>query len=353
MRSFNATGSESQALELGRWRPALLVLLLVPYVFYVWFIIQGDQGPVDYETFMSIGGRLLAGEEVWVENSYYPMPYVMIFAAFRWLPRPLSMALWHLGPVVAALAISRWNPWVLLYAPLFGHAVGGQTAVFAMLGLWGYRRHADAQDWRGGAWLVLSLLKPQLGLVPLVWALAQWWKHFRDTRRLPRQAWVWALTLAVLYLPGFALIPDWPLRWLSQPRPVFSRALSGLLPRTLLFVLSPGHIVYWAVLLVLAAALFFVVYRLAGRQLSLDIVVLWGFVVSPLVHDYDLIQLVPVLETRPLRRAAVLLSLPGWLVIILAYGVDAAWYAFTIIASGLLLLKLYLYRQEARLTPSL
>jgi hypothetical protein len=64
--------------------------------------------------------------------------------------------------------------------------------------------------------------------------------------------------------------------------------------------------------------------------------VLWSFVVSPLVHDYDLIQLLPLLETPVLQWVAVLLSIPGLVVILTAYGNDAAWYAFTVIAPGLL-----------------
>ena len=127
--------------QIKLWKWAALLVLLVPYISYVRFIIRVDRGPVDYETFMSIGQRLLSGQEVWGENSFYPMPYVMIFALFRWLPRPWSMAIWHLGPVLAALVISGWSPWVLAFAPVFGHMAGGQTAVFAMLGLWGYRRN--------------------------------------------------------------------------------------------------------------------------------------------------------------------------------------------------------------------
>lgn len=105
--------------KLLKW--AAVVLLLTLYLIYTALAIYTDRGPVDYETFMNIGGRLLAGGEVYGENSYYPMPYVMIFAAFAALPRAVSLVLWLLGPVVAALFISGGNPLVLLYAPVFGH----------------------------------------------------------------------------------------------------------------------------------------------------------------------------------------------------------------------------------------
>jgi hypothetical protein len=320
---------------------ASLILLFGPYLLYIRFIIRADQGPVDYETFMSIGGRLLSGGVVYGENSYYPMPYVMLFALFSWLPRPLSMVLWLLGPVVAALAITRGNPLVLLFAPLFGHFAGGQSAVFGMLGLWGYRKFNQTDRTAGGVFLALTLLKPQLGIIPLAFAAWQWWQVLRGQRRIPRQAWAWAVSMLVLYLPGFLVMPDWPLRWLSTPRPLFERALSGFVPRSLLYVLSPEGTAFWVTLAVIAALLLYAAWRLHRKTLTLDLAVAWSFVVSPLVHDYDLIQLIPLLDRPFIMKIAVLLSIPGWLVILFAYTNNTAWYAFTIIAPGILAAMLY------------
>jgi hypothetical protein len=311
-----------------------IVVLLIPYLLYVAFVIRVNRGPVDYETFMSIGQRLLNGAEVYGENSYYPMPYVMIFAFFSWLPRPISLALWLLIPVIVALAIADWRPYVLLFAPVFGHFVGGQTAVFGLLGLWGYRRNIMQNG--GGYWLALMMLKPQLGLVPLTFAIAQWWRALYYQKRIPQQAWVWLITMAVLYLPSFAVMPDWLVRWLRSPRPLFERALSGFIPRTLLLTWSSQNYLYWIVWIGLSILLLIVIWRIKRQQLNLDLLVVWGFIVSPLVHDYDLIQLVPLLETRLLQWGAVILSLPGWWVIISAYANDQAWYVFTLIAPGLL-----------------
>jgi len=318
-----------------------LVLLLIPYLLYLGFIIQHDQGPVDYETFMAIGARLLAGGQVYGENSYYPMPFVMLFALFSWLPRPLSMALWLLGPVLAALAITRGNPLVLLFAPLFGHFAGGQSAVFGMLGLWGYRKFEQTDRAAGGIFLALMLLKPQLGVIPLAYAAWQWWKAVRKQRKIPRQALAWAGTMLALFLPGFLVMPDWMARWLASPRPLFERALSGFVPRTLLYIVSTGQAAFWILLAAIAVLLFFIIWRLNHKSITLDLAVVWGFVISPLVHDYDLVQLIPLLDKPKLMKAAVLLSLPGWLVILFAYSNNAAWFAFTIIAPGLLAVLLY------------
>ncbi len=318
-----------------------LILLLIPYLLYVGFVIHGNRGPVDYETFMEIGHRLIVGSQVYSENSYYPIPFVMIFALFSWLPRPISMAVWLLAPPVTALFITGGNPFVLLFAPLFGHFVGGQTAVFGMLGLWGYRKHVEPNKAMGGVFLALTLLKPQLGIVPLAFAAVQWWKDLRLHKGIPVQAWAWTLTMALIYLPGFLLMPDWLSQWLSHPRPLFERAMSGFVPRTLLFFFTPATVIYWSVLAGLAVLLLLGIWLLNHRQIPLDAAVLWGFIINPLAHDYDLIQIIPLLEKPVLQWIAVLLSIPGWMVILFAYTNDSAWYVFTIIAPGILCALLY------------
>jgi hypothetical protein len=320
------------------WAGALVLSAL--YLTYAVFTIHNGRGPVDYETFMAIGGHFLRHEPVYYDNSYYPLPFVMIFAAFAWLPRPVSMGLWLLLPVVAALAIRRWQAAVLLFAPVFGHFVGGQSSFFGLVGIWGYRKYADLDRRVGGFFLALLTLKPQLALFPCVWALITWARALRSRRRVPAQAWAFLAFTAALYLPGFLFYPDWPLQWLSRPRPLFERALSGLVPRALLGAGLAGW-VFWGLLILLAGALLLALWLLNQRRLDFDLFLLWSMVVNPLVHDYDLILLVPLLETTPMLLAAILLSIPGWWVILAAYSNDAAWAAFTLIAPGLLSFQLW------------
>lgn len=99
---------------------------------------------------------------------------------------------------------------------------------------------------------------------------------------------------------------------------------------------------YWVLWLALALLIFSVIWRCSHGKVDLDTLVLWGFVVSPLLHDYDLIQSIPLLETSAMRRAAILLSIPGWLVIMLAYSVDSAWMVFSWIVPGLLIYRFWL-----------
>jgi hypothetical protein len=251
------------------------------------------------------------------------------------------MAIWLLVPVISALLITNGNPFVLLFAPTFGHFVGGQTAIFGMLGLWGYRKNIDSGNLVGGVFLAITVLKPQLGIIPLAFAVVQWWKEFRAFRQISKQAWAFVITTIVIYLPGFFLVPNWLSLWIKNPRPLFIRALSGFVPRTLLYFFSPKTIVYWCFLVFIGMILLWVIWILNQKKITLDLAVVWSFVVSPLVHDYDLIQLIPLLEKPMLQKVAVLLSIPGWLVIIFAYTNNSAWYAFTIIAPGILCALLY------------
>jgi hypothetical protein len=269
----------------------------------------------------------------------------MVFGLFAALPHGLSLALWLLIPLAAALAVSGGDPLVLLFAPLFGHFAGGQTAVFAMLGLWGYRKFSDPRRGWGGVFLALLLLKPQLAVIPMLFAAADWWKELRATQRVCRQALAWLGTSMVLFVPGFILYPGWVGQWLSQPRPLFGRALSGIIPRLLLGALPWHSAAYWAALAIFSLSLLGGVWLVNRKKPGFDLAVLWYFAASPLVHDYDLVQLIPLLENNSLRIAAALLSIPGWLVILFAYQSDSAWVVFTLVAPGLLVFRLI---QQAR-----
>ena len=136
-------------------------------------------------------------------------------------------------------------------------------------------------------------------------------------------------------------MPDWPSRWLSHPRPLFDRAMAGFIPRTLLYIVSSQTLAYWIILSLTGMLLLLGIWLLNRKVITLDLAVLWGFVTSPLVHDYDLIQLVPLLDKPVLSVIAVLLSIPGWFVILFAYSSNSAWYAFTMIAPGVLCTLLY------------
>lgn len=324
------------------------LLAFLPYLFYIGFVVAVDQGPIDYETFMSIGSRVLAGGPVYGVNSYYPMPYALVFALFRLIPRPLSMMLWLGLPVLAAWLIMGRKPWVLLFAPLFGHFVGGQSAVFALIGLWGYRRARELTRLEGGFWLGLISIKPQLVVFPLLFAGREWLVYLWRERRIPRQALAWLGSMGIWYLVGVPFGFDWVLQWLSNMRPVFYRPQAGILPRTLIMLGMDAHSpLFWGCVIVGALVVMTAAWLYNRRHLSFD---LWMFLAAcffPLIHDYDLIQLIPLIDTPLKRRWALIASIPLWLVILFAYQIDEAWYVVTLIPPVLAWVTLVEERKKA------
>lgn len=307
------------------WRGLGLLALLALYVAYIAFIVANGQASVDFHTFISIGQRFLEDDEVYIENSYYPLPYVLVFAALAALPSSIAMIVWHAVPLIAALWAARWHLWPLAFAPVFAHFVGAQTAVVGLLAVYGYARWRD--NWRGGAMLAIAMLKPQLALLPLAWAGAHWLKAVYHEHTLPKQAWAFGLVIALLYLPTFAIYPGWIADWLASPRPFFERAMAGLIPRTLVILFGNSGLT-WG-LTVTAVVVFGIVawhWRFTFEQFMFA-----GLVMNPFIHDYDLIQMVPLLNTPRLRTVALLAAVPTWLVILLAYGNDRAWYVVTLI----------------------
>ncbi len=326
--------------KLHLFRIIILGLLLIPYLLYIGFVIINDQGPVDYETFMRIGTNFRTGQQVYVENSYYPLPYVAIFSVFSLLPRSISLALWLGLPVFVALFVVGFQPYVLLFAPVFSHFVGGQSSIFGLLGFWGYRNNLDPGSGRGGAFLALTLIKPQLGVIPLVYAVYRWTQFILQRGKLPKQLIYYAFTLACLYVPAFIVRPNWVGEWLSVPRPMFSRALSGAIPRLLTLVLKPNSLAYWITWFLLSLITLAVVWYFRAAGHPLDLLLLWSFLANPLVHDYDLIQVIPTIEGIAMQFVSILFSIPGWWTILTSYANDAAWVTFTIIAPGLLGFKI-------------
>jgi hypothetical protein len=313
-----------------------LVILCV-YSLYMVFVLNIGSGPIDYETFMKIGQNLIDGNQIYTENSYYPMSYVGIFALFSLLPIQISFPIWVFTPVFFALSFSGWSPLILLFSPLFGHFVAGQTAFFGMLGLWGYRKNQKSK-W-AGVWLSLLLLKPQLAIAPLGWVTYKWTKQFISEKKIPDQFFVFIISTLMIFLPWFFYKPTWISEWLTNPRNIRLRAMAGILPRTIAyFNLRP--VFFW--LLVIFITIFLIYWMHNKKILSFDGIILLSFIVLPFLHDYDLIQIIPLLDNFKKQVWAFLSSVPLWFTIFFAYNNDHAWFTATLISPILL----YLHYKE-------
>lgn len=323
------------------------LLIIGFYAAYLAFIVANDQGAVDYETFMEIGERFLNGQKIWGENSYYPLPYVMIFAFFAALPRWLSIIGWHLPLVIVVLLILGWRSTGFLFAPTLGHFMGGQSSLPGLLGFWKYRESSEqVEDWRGGAWLAVTTFKPQIGLAPILWAVWTWWQVWRREKTLTPQMWGFLGGTGLIYLPAFLIIPSWVGQWLESPREVKERAIATPLPRLFFSVLNLPDGLGFVLLLGLSIPLFYLVWRLNGKEMSLEVFVLFTLLVNPLIHDYDLIFLLPLLKDFRMGIVAVLVSLPTLVVIFFAYNVDAAWGVAVLTPLGMLIAKLVFNRAD-------
>jgi hypothetical protein len=308
------------------------LLAFIPYLLYIGYVVANNLGPVDYETFMEIGSRIPLGKAVFDGNSYYPAPFVYLFTLLYLLPRSVSLIIWLLTPILTAWMIVGKKPWVLFYGPLFANFLGGQSALFAMLGMWGFMRSSDINKWSGGIWLGIIAFKPHLAVFPAVYAAREWLVSAWRIRKIPKQAFGFSGMLLLWYLIGVPIGWDWPVQWLSNPRPVFFRAQAGIIPRTLAVIgVEIGSINFWIGALLGVIMLGLVCWWINHRRMPMD---LWMFVIAcfyPLMHDYDLIQLIPFLDTPLRRRWALIASIPLWWVMLFAYANDQAWFVVTLI----------------------
>lgn len=315
--------------------------ILLIYFAYALIVIQINQGPVDFETFMEIGRKLLLGSQIYTDNSFYPMPFVGIFSIFSLIPFPFSFLIWVFLPVFLALIISGWSPIILLFAPLFAHFAGGQTALFGMLGLWGYRKNQKSK-W-AGVWLAILLLKPQLAIAPIVWASYGWVRDLLKTKKISSQMIVFLVSSLLIFLPWFFIYPTWFSDWLANPRSLRLRAMAGLVPRILMYFGFQN----WIYAIILFCLLITFVYILKRRNaINLDSSVLLSFIILPIVHDYDLIQIIPILDDGKKQIVAFLSSIPLWLTIFFAYRNDHAWITASIIAPILMIYLVLRKRNE-------
>ncbi|EFO79195.1 hypothetical protein OSCT_2941 [Oscillochloris trichoides DG-6] len=108
----------------------------------------------------------------------YPPPALLLITPFALLPWLLSSVLMLLASFIP---FERWSrhyyqrttlPWILLWFPLFHGIILGQTTLLALVALlWAERDLHERRDLRAGVLLALLLLKPQVGILPLVWLL--------------------------------------------------------------------------------------------------------------------------------------------------------------------------------------
>jgi hypothetical protein len=167
------------------------------------------------------------GEDI--AHFVYPLPAMIFFAPFGYLPYTLARALWMtlleiLLPILAFLGVrlARWKvptatfTIIMLLSIFWYHGlrsvIVGQFAVIEAVlivgALWAIQRDSDAM---AGLLMGLSISKPQMAflILPYIcfWAIRE--------KRIQLLLWTLATSLGLIVL-SILLLPDWPLLWLRQ-----------------------------------------------------------------------------------------------------------------------------------------
>ena len=255
----------------------------------------------DYYLFRRFGREILAGQGAYESGRlYYPLPTaIFVFVPLALLPEQVRW-LWVAAPVLLLfLILGRDAVWALPFLPLLVHTKWGQlSGVLAIFYVW-----LNSENKRlSGVGAGLFCLKPQVAAIPVLWSLWRWCRD-RDKERLL----AFCGTLAFLCLPAFLLEPDWPIQWLRNARP-FQPFVS---PSVWGFFWGlrclPRWFWLWVTLSVLAIAISagLVMWR-HRRELDLDKISTWGFLVNPFIFVYDQVLLLPTLKGK--RNAIIMVT---------------------------------------------
>jgi hypothetical protein len=171
--------------------------------------------------------RIEEGEDI--AHFVYPLPAMVFFAPFGFLPYTLARAVWmtalELGLILLAIVsirVVRWKPgrflfiFIILFSILWYHGfravIIGQFAIIEALLIVGslYAIHREA-DIMAGILLALSIAKPQMAFLIIPFALL-WGLSVRRWGFLAS----FTVTFALLIAGSLLLIPSWILDWLRQ-----------------------------------------------------------------------------------------------------------------------------------------
>jgi hypothetical protein len=217
-----------------------------------------------------------AGEDL--ANFVYPLPAMIFFAPFGLLPYTTARALWMTIlevalPVLAVmgLRLARWRTaaattaFVLLFSIFWYHGIRsivvGQFAVVEALLLIGALLAIQEQnDILSGVLLALSIAKPQMAFLLIPFIL-----FWGATRRRWRLIGATFGSLTVLIMGSILIMPDWPIRWLTQLVAYPDYTALGS-PVSIFVGLVPGAGQNFERVLVGALALYMLYEWIAARQ---------------------------------------------------------------------------------------
>lgn len=267
-----------------------------------------DAYPYDY-------GILVSGTEVFCfqpdQFDYnplwlYPAPFYSAMCLPIAVSPIITLILWMIVPFLMVLVLAGRRAVILIFPPFVLHMILGQST-WLVLPLFAYALWSNEKSvrWWHGIITLLVVFKPHIGGLAVVWL----WYHYRHRRGFIITSF---LSIVTVVIPAFLMQPTWLVDWLGNGRSfkLSSMANLGIIPVDLLGLggeevleLAPTLSDQLPVYLfggVLAIVLLCVVYRQRGTLTLYDWVL--AFCLSnPLLHDYDLIILIPFIGLFPRR----------------------------------------------------
>jgi len=275
--------------------------LLLAYLIVAYFRVP----PFDYALLMH-GAETFCFDSTTFEfgvsatgRNFYPATFYTTFCLPHHLLPHLLLALWLLIPCGLALWLAGFRSAVLVYPPLFILLLLGQSSwlVLPLYILLVYGRETP-RWWYGFAFVGLAF-KPHIAL-PAALILCWRWRHTRPILLTG------ALAVAAVLLPSFIMRPGWLLEWLPKGRgfePVNLASIAYVPVRLLRLPFDPDPLALlgvWLFCLGVGVALYALLRRRRGELEIYDWILIFFFVL-PLLNDYDLVVLLPLIAVRPRR----------------------------------------------------
>lgn len=323
----------SQPMTAWQWLNALLIALaLIAWTAITLSALLAEREPFDYRILMDSAERYCYapdsfqygitrypvaedGREVLPQLSFYPATFYVAFCALAHHAPALNLLLWMLLPLVTAFMLSGGRAAILAYPPLFLLILLGQSTTWVMLMLVliaHYEQGGKVRAWHGIA-VASFFFKPHLAALGLLYLLWRW-------RKSPATLAV-ALGMALaLLIPAFAYLPSWVGEWLAQGRRGFEIgsmvSVAGWWVRMFNLPFAPSasvQLLVWGISAGVAVGLLGLAYWRRGKLEFYD----WLLVLCltlPLIHDYDLVILLPFIALRPrLLLVALVCGALAWL----------------------------------------
>ncbi len=299
MRPFNLPARRS-------WTLALLLFLLIILAWEaLWLapLTLSRWHAFDYENYRQAGRLLLSGQNPYGTHRYYPLPAILwIFVPLALLPDAFRL-IWVLGAFLAILVAQRRDGWLFFFfSPLWIVVRDGMLEGWLLLPLAVFLNNSPG--WAGVNAAIL-LLKPQLALLPIGYALISWLRQ-RDWRNLL----AFGGSFLLLFVPTFVLMPTWPIHMLAT---LADRAGQNTQYPGMSASLWAWRIFGWpgwvGIVLLLGIAVFFFSQAWRRPERRTSALLALGLLLNPYLFGSSMLMLIPLFKGRGETLGLVGLSL--------------------------------------------